>query len=84
MSLTAKFSHREASVREGGKKVRKTVEWVEVSGFPAGDVVSRRATDVDRQRFKAEYRVFSAPLITKAPVEEVTGGPRGGRLFRKG
>lgn len=61
MSLQAKFSTRKANVRQDGKTVEALVEWVEISGFLAGDAVSRRARPADIQRFKYEYAEFKRP-----------------------
>lgn len=67
MSLTAKFSMRTAKVRDGGKTVEKSVEWVEISGFAPGDVVSRRARPADMQRFKGAWSAFLASQTPPAP-----------------
>lgn len=56
--MNATFSRK--TVRKGDKRV--DVEWVTISGLPAGDVVSRAATDKDRSRFKEAYRAFKTPL----------------------
>lgn len=88
MSLTAQFSMRLAKVREGGKTVEKNVEWVEVSGFPAGDVVSRRARPADRDRFKKAYEAFSAPQtppnIPAGDVAPLAVESKPGETLRKG
>lgn len=85
--MKATFSMRPAKVREEGKTVEKDVEWVEVSGGPlAGDVVSRRVRDADRQRFKAEYRAFlAAQKPTKDGAAAFVEAGRGAakRLFKR-
>lgn len=45
------------------------VEYVEISSLYAGDVVSRRATDADRSRYKGAYAAFKAEQAPK-PVEK--------------
>jgi hypothetical protein len=46
------------------------IEYV-VIDLPGGDVLNRPATDADRQKYKAEYRAFSAPAVVakQLPVE---------------
>lgn len=68
--MKATFSMRKARVRDGGKTVERDVEWIEVSGFPAGDVVSRRARPADRDRFKPAYQAFLAAQKPASPPVE--------------
>lgn len=86
--MNAKFSMRPARVREGSKTVERAVEWLEVSGLHAGDVVSRRARPADRDRFKTAYQAFLAaqkppPRDGAAAFVEAAAGVSK-RLFKKG